>query len=100
VSRDACRSLVDALVPIHAGADSWGQFHDDGVIDRIRCVVPRPFGTRTDFKSAIDYLEPGSMTQRLLRVIDRNRLPVAHQVLAAIRAHRERSMSQYEFVGS
>src|SRR5262245_45407353 len=42
ITREACARMVKTGLPAKAVADSWGHFHSEGAIDRLRCVVPMP----------------------------------------------------------
>jgi glycosyl transferase family 25 len=52
ISRAACAAMVDSD---HNQPDNWGEFVASGLLERVRCVVPRPVSYRTDFKSTVDY---------------------------------------------
>jgi hypothetical protein len=58
--------MIEHVLPVRAGADSWAFHHESGALDRLRCVVPRPAGFRHGFKSAIDYLPARSAAQRAM----------------------------------
>ena len=98
VSRGACQTMIDALLPIRDGADHWGAFHDSGAFETLRCVVPRAAGTRTDFKSTIEYLDRSSLSGRLTGLVARRRLFPLHQLLSARRTRLEAAMSAYSVV--
>jgi glycosyl transferase, family 25 len=98
ITREACTGLLDVVRPVRAGADGWAFFYEQGGFDRLRCVVPRPVGMRTDFKRAIDYLPSGSRRAALASLVDRHRLFPFSQLLALKRWIRELRMSRYEIV--
>jgi glycosyl transferase family 25 len=98
ITRQACAQLVDILVPVRAAADDWGRFHDEGAVDRLRCVVPRPAGVRTDFKSTIDYISASSLRARVTTAISRRHVFPFHQLLALKRKRLERSMTRVSIV--
>jgi glycosyl transferase family 25 len=52
ISRAACE---DMAASDHHQPDNWGDFISRGLLERVRCVVPRPVTYRTDFKSTVDY---------------------------------------------
>jgi hypothetical protein len=52
ISRAGCERMATSD---HHQPDNWGQFMEDGLLERVRCVVPRPVAYRTDFKSTVDY---------------------------------------------
>jgi glycosyl transferase, family 25 len=93
ITREACEPLVDLVVPVRAAADSWGFFHDHGAVERLRCVVPRPAGVRTEFKSTIDYVSATSPRVRLTTAISRHRIFPFHQLLTLNRRRVEKRMT-------
>jgi glycosyl transferase family 25 len=98
ITRQACERLVDLLVPVRAAADDWGRFHDEGAVDRLRCVVPRPAGVRTDFKSTIDYLSATSLRGRAATAVSQRRIFPLYQLLALKRRRLETRMSRVSIV--
>jgi hypothetical protein len=99
ITRDACLAMIDFVVPVRTGPDSWGVFVEQGALDRVRCVVPRPFGTRNDFKSTIDYLgDSSSPLQRAMSAVSKRRIFPLFQLLAWRRARLEKRLSQFTVV--
>jgi glycosyl transferase family 25 len=98
ITREACEQLVDLVVPVRAGADSWGFFHDHGAVHRLRCVVPRPAGVRTEFKSTIDYVSATSPRVRLTTAVSRHRIFPLYQLLALKRRRLEQRMTEVRIV--
>jgi glycosyl transferase family 25 len=52
ITRAGCEAMAPSE---HHQPDNWGEFITRGLIERVRCVVPRPVAYRTDFKSTVDY---------------------------------------------
>lgn len=98
VTRSACLRMIDLTLPIKAGADAWFSHYDRGGLDRVRCVFPRPFSSRTDFKSTIDYLGPNSRILRLTTAISARRVFPLHQMLGLRRAMIARKASRFSVV--
>lgn len=98
VTRDACRSMIEAVLPIRTGADVWGEFHEWGGFERIRCVVPRAVSMRTDFKSTLDYVTADSISGQVTSYVARHRIFPMYQLLAWRRAHLERRMTRFTLV--
>jgi glycosyl transferase family 25 len=98
ITREACEPLVDLLVPVRVAADSWSIFHEQGAVDRLRCVVPRPAGVRTDFKSTIDYISATSLRSRVTTAIAQRHVFPLHQLLSLKRRRLERSMTRVSIV--
>jgi len=83
VSHGAARSLADAIVPVRAAADSWGHYHELGMLDSLRCVFPRPVA-HTSIESTLGYGSHSSVRRRLkqltgwpipqLRALNRRRI--------------------------
>jgi hypothetical protein len=80
------------VLPVRVVADDWGFFARHGAIDRLRCVVPMPARNTADFRSTIDYYEPGSFQARVREAVARAHIPVVHQVLASRRRRALRLM--------
>jgi glycosyl transferase family 25 len=98
LTREAAQRLAEAVVPVRAGADSWGFFHAEGAVDVVRCVVPSAAGVRTDFKSTIGYLPPNSLRMRITRKASEGRIFPIQQLLTWRRRALERKMTRYEVV--
>ena len=97
ITSSACKALIEANVPIRVACDSWGFFHELGALDRLRCVVPRPVGVRTDFKSTLGYTGEGWI-HRITSSIERLRLFPFTQLLGLRRRKLESRMSRFEIV--
>lgn len=99
ITREACLSMIDFVIPVRTGPDSWEVFVEAGALDRVRCVRPRPFGARTDFKSTIDYLGGSESTkQRAMTVVSRYRIFPLFQLAAWRRARIERRLSHFSVI--
>jgi hypothetical protein len=98
ITRGACETMIDTLLPVRHGTDHWGAFQAQGAFQTLRCVVPRTVGLRTDFKSAIGYVDRSSVRGQVAGVIARRRLFPLHQLLSLRRARIERQMSQFSLV--
>ena len=95
LTRQAAEQLHAGVVPIRAGADSWGMFLDAGLIERLWCVLPRPVDTRTSFSSTIDYVAPDSRTARVKAMATKRGAQPLRAVLHLMRSVRERRMSRF-----
>lgn len=98
ITREACRGLAGVILPVRAGADSWGHFYELGAIESLRCVIPRPFGVRKDFKSTIDRVAPRSQRVRMTTFIATHRVFPLFQLLNLNRRLIERRMSKLAVV--
>jgi len=54
IKAEACRRIVDNLLPITVPADEWEFFYDQQWLDNIRCVWPRAVHSKS-FPSTIGY---------------------------------------------
>jgi len=80
ITAEACRRMVDHLLPIAVPADDWDFFYAQGFIDNLRCIWPRAV-TSKSFPSTIGYstgLKGGvrrrmEQTFGLRRLLDRRR---------------------------
>jgi hypothetical protein len=99
ITREACLNMLETAMPIRLGPDSWNAFYEEGALHRLRCIVPRPVGVRTDFKSTIDYLgNDASLVQRVMTGISERRPFPFYNLVAWRRSLVERRMSRFEVV--
>ena len=42
ITREACERMIKCVLPARVHADDWWYFYGEGVLDRVRCVVPLP----------------------------------------------------------
>ena len=82
ITREACQRMGGGLLPIRAKADDWGYFQREGLLDRVRCVVPQAVVKSPRF---------GSTVQGGVKAV-MGRTPV---VRTAIAYRRERLWRQY-----
>jgi glycosyl transferase family 25 len=97
ITAEACRRLVEIVLPIHAAPDSWGEFYERGAIQSLRCVLPRPVAIRKDFKSTITRPTTTPLG-RTTDFIARHRIFPLFQVLTLNRNLIERRMSRMKVV--
>jgi glycosyl transferase, family 25 len=95
ITREACETMLRTVLPVRTGADAWGEFHDRGGFQTMRCVVPTAVSLQHNFKSTLDYIDPSSAAGRLASFIAHKRIFPVYQVLGLRRARREQSMSRY-----
>jgi glycosyl transferase family 25 len=98
ITRSAGERLVELMIPIRAAADSWAFLYEHGGIESLRCVIPRPFGVRSAFKSTIDYVQSDTAAGRISELIARRRLFPLYQLLALKRAALGQRMSRFAVV--
>ncbi|HUR85628.1 MAG TPA: glycosyltransferase family 25 protein [Solirubrobacteraceae bacterium] len=99
ITREACLSMSEFVIPVRAGPDSWGFFVEHGGLDRVRCVHPRPCRPRTDFKSTVDYLGASAAPlQRIMSFVSEHRIFPLFQLAAWRRARSDRRMTRLTVV--
>lgn len=99
ITRRACEGMLERAVPVRAGPDNWDFFRKIGALETVRCVYPRPFGARADFKSAVDYLGADeSLVQRVMTNVANRRIFPLHQLATLRRRRAERRFSQFAVV--
>lgn len=87
ITRAACERMIKHNVPIRTPADDWGFFYSEGILDRIRCVLPVPAKKNHNFSSTIGSYKLGSgPLGRLMAAAMRHRIPVLHQMMARRRS--------------
>jgi glycosyl transferase family 25 len=99
ITREACERMVKCRLPIRVQADMWWSFYRDGLIDRVRCVVPLPVEKNPKFVSTIGSYSLGrGAWGPLIGLIMRARIPVLRQALSYRRQRIYRQWSQTELV--
>jgi glycosyl transferase, family 25 len=99
VTREACERMVKCLMPVRIQADSWWLFYGEGLLDRVRCVVPQPVLKSHKFISTIGSYSLGSSVRgRLVGPLMRHKIPLVYQVLCYRRQRILRQWSRSELV--
>jgi glycosyl transferase, family 25 len=99
ITREACERMVKCRLPIQVQADMWWSFYREGLIDRVRCVVPPPVEKNPKFTSTIgSYSLRDGTRARVIGPIVRAKIPVLHQALAYRRQRIYRQWSRTELV--
>jgi glycosyl transferase, family 25 len=94
ITRDACERMVERLLPIRIPADGWQLFYEEGILDRVRCVLPQPVAKSPKFESTIGLYSLGNgVKARLVGPLVRHKIPLLHQ---AIRYRRQRIMRNWD----
>lgn len=93
ITREACERMVEGVLPLRANADDWRFFYDEGILDRVRCVLPMPVNKTAEFESTIGLYSLGAgVGSRLVAPLVRHRIPLLHQ---AILYRRQRILRQW-----
>jgi glycosyl transferase, family 25 len=98
ITRKACERMMEQLLPIRAKVDDWAYRYNEGMVDRIRCVVPLSVTKSPAFTSTIDYYSPRSPKARLLAMIVRYDPGILSKAIVYRRRRIWRSWSRIEFV--
>ncbi len=94
ITREACARMIEHLLPIRATADDWRFYYEEGFLDRVRCVLPRPVPKSPNFESTIGFYSLGSgVRARLVGPFVRYKIPFLHQ---AILYRRRRIMRHWD----
>lgn len=89
VSQDACKKLIDVVLPIRMGPDNWPELKRLGVMPEITCIFPQPLNN-THVKSSIEYLQEKSMSSKIADFIDEHKIFPLYQILK----HRRKLLSK------
>jgi glycosyl transferase family 25 len=98
ITREACEHITTGALPIRAKIDDWGHVHDEGMIDRLRCVVPLAVVKNPSFGSTIGYYRDDSIKARTLKLASRLNLRVLERAVAHRRERIWRKYTQVEYV--
>jgi glycosyl transferase family 25 len=101
ITREACERMVKGAVPIRVMADAWWSFYREGLLDRVRCVVPLSVPKSAKYASTIGFYSLGDgFRARLIKPLVRGELPVLRQLLAYRRARIYRQWTKSELVSA
>lgn len=99
ITREACERMVKSLLPVRMQADMWWFFYGEGLLDRVRCVVPLPVVKCPKFVSTIGSYSLGSgIRARLTWPLVRRKIPLLHQALSYRRQRIFRQWNRSELV--
>ncbi|MEI8278494.1 MAG: glycosyltransferase family 25 protein [Bacteroidota bacterium] len=96
ITKDACKTFSEAMIPLRRTADSWGQYKQIGAFENFRCVYPRPVDT-VDAKSTIEYIGD-NWKSRLMQWVDKNKIFPLYQILRKKRNLNRQSMMKAEII--
>ena len=103
ITREACERMIKSLVPVRACSDEWGYFYREGLLDRVRCVVPSTVSGANQFHSMQgSYTLGNGLKSRLLWPLVKLQLPIVQQILVSRRRrigdrHRRHEMVDMPF---
>jgi glycosyl transferase family 25 len=97
ITREACKRMASAVLPVRARADEWGYFQETCALDRVRCVAPRPVRVDLSFHSTIQYYASNSVHGRLRKLV-RFPIPLLYQLAAFRRARIDKRWERIEYV--
>jgi glycosyl transferase family 25 len=97
VSQDACKRLVDFVIPIRMGPDNWSEFVRGGVMKDVTCIFPMPV-SNTHEKSSIEYLGTKSLASKLADFVDKYKIFPFYQLLRYRRKMISKKMMNIEIV--
>ena len=99
ITREACERMVKNAPPIRVLADDWKHFYREGILDRVRCVVPLAVHKSARFASLIGFYGMGEgLMARLVGPLVRRKLPILHQVIIYRRARIDRQNTRMTIV--
>jgi glycosyl transferase family 25 len=99
ITREACERMVKGAIPIRTLADAWCQFYREGLLDRVRCIVPLSVHKSGEHASTIGFYSLGNgVKARLAEPLVRREIPVLRQVLSYRRQRIYRHFSRSEVV--
>jgi glycosyl transferase family 25 len=99
ITREACERMIKCVLPIRIQADGWWFFYREGILDRVRCVVPQPVRKNPKLVSTIgSYSMKSGLRARLAGPLMRRKIPLFHQVLNYRRQRIYRQWGRSELV--
>ena len=99
ITRDSCKRMIERMPPVRANADDWRFFYTEGILDRVRCVVPQAVVKSPDFDSTIGHYSLGNgVRARLVGPLTRHKVPLVQQAILYRRQRILRQWSRSEIV--
>lgn len=98
ITREACERMEKSILPMRAMADDWAFYFMEGILDRVRCVVPMPIIKNPEFGSTIDYHPQSSVRVRLREMAIRHEIRPFLDVIAYRRRRILRQHTRIELV--
>jgi glycosyl transferase, family 25 len=99
ITREACERMIKFVLPVRMSPDEWWYFYREGVLDRVRCVVPIPVLKSPKLVSTMgSYSLTNSIKGRLAWPLVRYKIPLLHQALSYRRQRIYRQWSRQELV--
>jgi hypothetical protein len=99
ITREACERMLERALPLRANADDWEFFFAEGILDRIRCVLPMSVDKNAKFESTIGLYSLGDgIKARLVRPLVTHRIPLVHQMILYRRQRILRAWGKSEVV--
>jgi glycosyl transferase family 25 len=99
ITREACKRMNDSALPLRVNADDWRFFYGEGMLDRVRCVVPVAVTKNPKFESTIGVYSLGSgLKARLLGPLIRHKIPLLRQLILYRRRRILREWDRSEVV--
>jgi glycosyl transferase family 25 len=99
ITREACERMNKSMPPVRANADDWRFFYKEGILDRVRCVLPLSVIKDPKLESTIGSYSLGNgLKARLLAPLLRNKVPLLHQAIIYRRQRIFREWTRSEIV--
>jgi glycosyl transferase, family 25 len=99
ITREACERMAKFILPVRVNPDDWWFFYREGVIDRVRCVVPLSVFKTAKLTSTMgSYSLGNSVKGRLAWALVSLKIPVLHQALILRRQRIYRQWGRSELV--
>jgi hypothetical protein len=101
ITRDACERMVKAFPPMKVNPDDWWYFYREGIIDRVRCVVPLQIRKTAKLESTLGSYRLGNgIRGRLAWALVQRKIPLLHQLLVYRRQWIYRQWGRAELVNT
>jgi glycosyl transferase, family 25 len=99
ITREACERMAKSVVPVRVQADGWWFYYREGVLDRVRCVVPLSVFKNPNLTSTIGSYSLGNgLRARLVKPLMRRKIPGLHQALSYRRRRIYRQWGRSELL--
>ncbi len=94
ITREACKRMNESVLPVRVTADNWQFFYKEGILDRVRCVLPLAVAKNPRFESTIGLYSLGNgIKARLVGPFVRHKIPLLHRMILH---RRQRILRQWD----
>lgn len=100
ITRDACQTMLQKTLPLHAGPDSWKYFCECGALQQLHMVYPMPVQT-FEFQSTISNvleMKNASLLGKLIAMVEKYKIPLLYWYLQRRRKANKQDLQKITLI--